>query len=196
MRGCDLTPGEPNWEYRPQRHKTAWRGRERVIILGPRAREIVEAFLKADPQAYLFDPRDVVDAHHAERAAEAEVEAHPFGGRQEARRRRAMVMPIITTGGHTARPSSGPAIGPSRIPPLSGCKPSDLTDDQRGELEAWRREHRWSPLQLRHTAATVVRSRFGLEASQVVLGHAKADVTQIYAERDLAKAHAVMAEIG
>ncbi len=38
----------------------------------------------------------------------------------------------------------------------------------------------WMPLQLRHTAATVVRSRFGLEAAQVVLGHARADVTQVY----------------
>jgi hypothetical protein len=30
----------------------------------------------------------------------------------------------------------------------------------------------------------------------VVLGHARADVAQVYAERDLARAHAVMAEIG
>lgn len=71
-----------------------------------------------------------------------------------------------------------------------------LTPEQRGELKAWRRQHRWSPLQLRHTAATLIRMRYGLEASQVVLGHAKADTTQIYAERDLTKAHEVMAEIG
>ncbi len=37
-------------------------------------------------------------------------------------------------------------------------------------------------------AATRIRSEFGLETAQVVLGHAKADVTQIYAERDQAKA--------
>ena len=54
----------------------------------------------------------------------------------------------------------------------------------------------WTPLQLRHYAATNIRARFGVEAAQVVLGHAKADVTQVYAERDLAKAHAIMAEIG
>jgi integrase len=54
----------------------------------------------------------------------------------------------------------------------------------------------WTPLQLRHTAATLIRSRYGLEAAQAVLGHAKADVTQIYAERDRARACAVMAEIG
>jgi site-specific recombinase XerC len=56
--------------------------------------------------------------------------------------------------------------------------------------------HRWAPNQLRHTAATELRSRFGLEATQVVLGHAKADITQVYAERDLAKAAAVMREVG
>ena len=38
------------------------------------------------------------------------------------------------------------------------------------------------------------RAEYGLEAAQAVLGHAKADVTQIYAERDLAKAHSVMTE--
>ena len=38
---------------------------------------------------------------------------------------------------------------------------------------------------LRHTAGTEVRKAFGLEAAQCVLGHSRADVTQIYAERDL-----------
>jgi hypothetical protein len=46
------------------------------------------------------------------------------------------------------------------------------------------------------TAATEIRKRFGLEAAQVALGHAGADVTQIYAERDLQKAAQVMAEVG
>jgi hypothetical protein len=35
-----------------------------------------------------------------------------------------------------------------------------------------------------------------VEAAQVILGHARADVTQVYAERDLARAAAIMAEIG
>src|SRR5262249_7356770 len=62
MRGRDLVRGEPNWEYRPASHKTAWRGRGRVILLGPRAREIVAPFLRADPEAYLFDPREAYEA--------------------------------------------------------------------------------------------------------------------------------------
>ena len=55
---------------------------------------------------------------------------------------------------------------------------------------------RWSPNQLRHSAGTELRKKFGLEAAQVVLGHSKADVTQIYAERDLAKAAQIAREVG
>ena len=50
----------------------------------------------------------------------------------------------------------------------------------------------WSPNRLRHSAAT----RYGLEAAQVVLGHAKADVAQIDAERDHALAARIMREVG
>ena len=42
----------------------------------------------------------------------------------------------------------------------------------------------WHPNQLRHTFATEVRRTHGLEAAQAALGHSKADVTQVYAERD------------
>ena len=43
---------------------------------------------------------------------------------------------------------------------------------------------RWSRNQLRHTAATEIRKPFGLEAAQTILGHSRADITQIYAQRD------------
>lgn len=61
---------------------------------------------------------------------------------------------------------------------------------------AWQREHRWSPNQLRHNAATYLRKQFGIEAARVVLGHASADVTEIYAELDLAKAAEIMGRVG
>ncbi len=54
----------------------------------------------------------------------------------------------------------------------------------------------WAPNRIRHTAATEIRKNHGLEAAQVVAGHAQADVTQIYAERDLEKAIDVMSRIG
>ena len=71
-----------------------------------------------------------------------------------------------------------------------------LTDTQRVELQTWQSNHRWSPNRLRHSAGTEIRKRYGLEAAQVILGHASADVTQVYAERDLQKAVEIMREVG
>ena len=71
--------------------------------------------------------------------------------------------------------------------------PEDSTPEQ---VCQWKIDHRWSPNRLRHSAATEIRKRFGLEAAQVVLGHSAADVTQIYAERDMAKAAEVIKQVG
>ena len=54
----------------------------------------------------------------------------------------------------------------------------------------------WSPNQLRHSRGTELRRTYGLEAAQTVLGHRRADVTQIYAERDYGLARKVMREVG
>jgi integrase len=50
--------------------------------------------------------------------------------------------------------------------------------------------------QLRHTAATFMRKRHGLDAARVILGHRSPVVTEIYAELDQAKAMQIMAEVG
>lgn len=61
IRGVDIAinSGGAVWEYRPQTHKLAHRKKPRVVFLGPRAQDVVRRFLKADPDAYLFSPRDV-----------------------------------------------------------------------------------------------------------------------------------------
>lgn len=169
MRGCDLTPGEPTWEYRPHRHKGKWRGQRRVIPLGPRAQSIVREFLKPDPEAYLFSPRDAVAEVRARRAAARKTKRTPS---EQARRRKARPP---AAGDRYARVSYGQAV-------RRACARAGVP--------------LWSPNQLRHAAATRIRSRFGLEAAQVVLGHEKADTTQIYAERDLERAREVMAAVG
>lgn len=56
-------------------------------------------------------------------------------------------------------------------------------------------EH-WYPAQLRHSAATSAREAMGLEASQLLLGHAHANTTEIYAETSEKKALEVAAKIG
>jgi len=71
-----------------------------------------------------------------------------------------------------------------------------LTKLQKDQRKAWHRAHRWHPYQLRQNYATEVRKQFGLEAAQILLGHTKADVTPIYAERDLSRAAGVAQKIG
>lgn len=169
MRGCDLTPGESTWEYRPAQHKNSWRGQQRLIPLGPRAQAIIKEFLKEDPMAYLFSPRETVRAIHETRTRARKSRPTPS---ELARRCEA---PGLGHGRRYSRRSYRQAI-------VRACRKAGVPE--------------WTPLQLRHSAATMIRARYGVEAAQVVLGHAKADVTQLYAERDLAKATAIMAEIG
>jgi integrase len=54
----------------------------------------------------------------------------------------------------------------------------------------------WHPNQLRHAAATRIRQDCGLDAAQAALGHARADITQVYAELDTQKALAIFAKLG
>jgi integrase len=55
---------------------------------------------------------------------------------------------------------------------------------------------RWNPNQLRHALASEIRREAGLEAAQVILGHANADVTQVYAERDESLARRTILRFG
>jgi integrase len=195
MRGCDLSPGEPNWEFRPASHKNRWRGKGRVIPLGPRARAIVKDFLREDPAEYLFSPAATVRAMHEGRGRARKSRRTPS---ELARRCDA---PGEGHGARYSRRSYRQAIVRAcdkafPHPTLAAIPRRRLTQAQRAELDAWRKARRWTPLQLRHAAATLIRARFGLESAQAVLGHARADVTQLYAERDLDKAHTVMAAIG
>ena len=43
---------------------------------------------------------------------------------------------------------------------------------------------KWTPYQLRHTAATKVRREMGYESAGAALGHTKMSATAIYAERN------------
>jgi integrase len=169
MRGCDLTPGDPVWEYRPRSHKNAWRGMGRVIPLGPRAQELVNGFLKPDLNAPLFSPADTVAEISARRrsARKSKPTAAQLANRAKEPGARHAKAYTVDRYGHAVR---------------RACLAAEVP--------------LWSPGRLQHSAATAIRARYGLEAAQVVLGHVKPDTTLIYAERDLVKAREIMAAIG
>ena len=65
------------------------------------------------------------------------------------------------------------------------------------KLLRWTMDHSWSPNQLRHTAATKLRSEFGIDAAQSILGHRLgSSITEIYAEVDAKKMAEIMEKVG
>ena len=111
---------------------------------------------------------------------------------QDRRRREPKLRPgdrYKTTGYHYAvRRGVDAANKAQACDPCKALKPAERCDDCKAAAIP--------PHQLRHTHATEVRRRFGLEAAQVALGHSQAHVTEVYAERDLTLATKVAAEIG
>ena len=171
MRAVDIDRSDQEcWVYRPHRSKSEHHERERVIFLGPKCQKLLCPYLEIDPTGYMFSPR-----------------------RAEAQRRTKHGTRRVRTTGPTQR-EQPPGAAPRRAP-------GDLYDDG-----AYRKAIRrvcirlgipnWFPHQLRHSAASEIRRRYGLEASQAVLGHAELGATQVYAEVDLGKARRIMAEIG
>lgn len=171
LRPCDVDRSGEVWLYRPSRHKTEHHGKDRVVLIGPKAQAILLRYLARDHEAFCFRPKD---SEAKRRAAQHAARKTPLscGNRPGSNRKR---RPVRTAGEFYTTASYRRAI-------YRAC--------DKGDLE------RWAPNRLRHTAGTEVRREFGLEASQVVLGHSKADTTQIYAERDLAKGLQVAKAIG
>ena len=193
MRACDLDMTGAVWLYRPVQHKTRHHGKERVIALGPQAQAVVKPFLKLDLQAYLFSPRETMADIREERRRNRKTPPRP---KQPARRKRAprkQPGERYTTGiyHHAVRHAVNAANTAQACGACKALEPAGRCDACKSAALPY-----WHPHQLRHTLATEVRRRFGLEAAQVALGHSQAQITEVYAERDLALATKVAAEIG
>lgn len=160
------------WTYRPRRHKTQHRGKGRAIPFGPNARAVLAAFLGGrapDPDEPVFSPR---------RAREERFERMRTN-------RKSKVQPS-----QASRKQSKPKRQPAdRYSPETISHAVKLAAKKAGVAS-------WHPYQLRHSFATRVRKEHGLEAAQVLLGHSRADVTQLYAEKNEALGAAVAAKIG
>jgi len=182
IRPCDVDTSGETWAYRPESHKTDYRGHQRIIFIGPRAQDVLRPYLLRPAEAYCFVP------------AESE------------RKRRAELHDLrVTPLAHGNRPGSNRVWRPKRQPGDRYAAHSYYYAVRRAVQQANKdREERgieerlpaWHPNQLRHSAATEVRKHFGLEAVQAVLGHKNMVVSEVYAEKNLALAAEVMRKIG
>lgn len=202
MRGCDLDTTQAVWVYRPASHKTQHRGHSREIFLGPQAQAILRPLLKPDLQAPIFSPADADQQRREKKRLERKTPEHQ-GNRPGTNRKR---HPKRTPGrcynvGAYRKAIEYACLSAFPFPiDTSPAALDALTPDQRlallAERRRWYREHRFHPHQLRHSAATEIRKRFGLQGAQVILGHKSLSVTQVYAECDEQSARRIAGEVG
>lgn len=169
LRPADIDRSRPVWRYAPPRHKSAWRGTTLTVFLGPKAQAILAPYLDRAPDAYCFSPAEAWAQRAEARRAARKTPVPPSQQRRRRQRRQRPHGPKYSVASY--RRAVRYACRLAGVPP-------------------------WTPHQLRHHAATAIRSRYGLEGAQVYLGHTRADVTQIYAERDLGLAEQIAAAIG
>lgn len=171
LRPCDVTRRSDGvWCYRPARFKTQHHeDAERIVFFGPKAQVVLEPWLRRDPETHCFSPREAVEWKRMQKRANRKSKVQP----SQLDRSKAKPAKI---------PGVAYSTGTYRQALHYACDKAKIT--------------RWSPNQIRHSVATQVRQQFGLEAAQVTLGHSRADVTQVYAERDQQRAAEIARAIG
>lgn len=185
IRPADVDRSGEVWEYTPREHKTEHEGCDRTVYIGPAAQKILAPYLLRGPNDFCFSPAE------SERRRIEKLRATRKTPVQPSQKNRQKRSPKHKPGDRYTKDAYAWAIrrGCDRAFPVDESLSAD-------EQKQWRREHRWSPNRLRHTAATRIRKQHGLEAAQVILGHSRADVTQIYAEANRELGHEVAAACG
>lgn len=182
LRPCDLDRSGDVWLYRPESHKTEHHDRDRVICIGPKAQDLLRKYLLREADAYCFSPQDSERKRRASLHSQRKTPLN-CGNVPGSNRKRTP----------TRQPGACYTTDSYRRAVTRGCRLANKQRQKEGRDDLL---PEWHPNQLRHSAATSIRRQFGLEAAQVTLGHAAADVTQIYAEKNLTLAVEVMRRIG
>jgi integrase len=191
---CSLTPGMIDrtsdvWQVNLAKHKTAYRGKKRVIYVPKAAQEVLSRYLFRGPDDFCFSPKDSRKDYVKEKAA-ARVTPLSCGNKAGTNRQK---KPKRVPGESYTTASYGRAI--ARGAEKAFPAPKEIEKDKQ-KVKGWNREHSWSPNQLRHTFATKIRKEYGLEVASVLLGHSELGVTQIYAEADREKAIDAVRRLG
>ena len=154
----DIDRSKPVWIYSPNKHKTEYRDIERHIGIGKQAQEVLREWIDRPPDVPIFSPAQAEAERHAILRANRKTPVQP------SQTNRTVAKPAKIAGDFYKASSFGKRVG-------DAAEAAGLP--------------RWSPNRIRHSFATRVRSEIGLHAAQVALGHQHADVTQVYAEKDL-----------
>ena len=187
------------WCYEPDRHKTKRKGKTRRIYIGPNGQSILNEFLKVDPDAFIFSPRE---SERFRREQQRRGRKSPLTPSQRARDERPntrIVADQYTKDSYRRAITRAceKAFGmPDDLRRISATLPANERDQLRTDAKKWREEHCWTPNQLRHACGTFLRKEVGLDGARTVLGHSEKRTTEIYAEQDFDQARSIMAKLG
>ncbi|MFG0316312.1 MAG: tyrosine-type recombinase/integrase, partial [Planctomycetota bacterium JB042] len=176
IRPRDLDTKGEVWIYRPESHKTEHHGRVREVPLGPQAQAILRPYLRTTISGFVFSPRRAEDSRSQDRARRRRTKRYPSHMKRNARKRKKLSQ-------RRRPPREAYDVASYRRAIARGCTKAGLKPG-------------WTPHRLRHTAATRFRREFGIEAARVLLGHASAVTSEIYAEVDIRNAARITGEIG
>jgi integrase len=180
----DIDRSGPIWHYRPEQHKNKYRGKERVVSIGPRGQEILTPFLLRNEDSYCFSPAESEKIRKGMLTLRRKTPLS-CGNRVGTNRKR---MPRKQPGDHYDSCSYAKVVKAATNSARRDIK--DRGGDPDRELP------KWTPYQLRHTAATKARKMFNYETAGALLGHSNMSATAIYAERNQGLADDVARQIG
>jgi integrase len=58
LRPCDVDMSEKPWTFRPESYKTEHHDQDRIVVIGPKAQEVLRPYLLRDKEAYSFVPAE------------------------------------------------------------------------------------------------------------------------------------------
>ena len=158
------------WVYVPESHKTLWRGKRRLVPIGPAGQAVLAPFLEGrGSDAFLFSAKEAMDAWRAARGQKA------VYGRIPNDRYTTQSYGKSIASAVDAANSARLAFGP--------CRPEDLLPQ-------------WSPNKLRKLASTEAEDVADRDTAAALLGHSNPQTTAIYSETQLRKAARLVAKTG
>jgi integrase len=186
MRPCDIDRSGDVWIYSPGQHKTDYLNHKKLVPLGLKSQSLIRTFLERPDNAYLFSPKEAEAWRNEQRAISRnpgrKTKIYACELRARERRKHASIH----------RKSKRPKREKYDTDAYRRAVTYGIAKARRAGIEI----PHWHPHQLRHTLATIIRKQHGLEGAQVMLGHRSVDVTQLYAERNLALAVQIARESG
>ncbi len=180
MRPCDIDKSADVWIYTPAGHKGRWRGHHRTVPLGPMAQSLIGPFMSRGESAFLFSPAEADEHRHELRAVHRnrKTPVYPCELRARARRK-------LKARSRKSKRPKGECYTPDSYRRAIEYGVTRSNRERRKADPQAVQICKWSPYQLRHSFATNMRRDYGVEAAQLGLGHARTNIVDVYAEKNL-----------